>query len=56
MSCERALNLTNEKHFLKTIYANESLIMACLQFYRDLLSLTTFLRDHSNSEEVSYLS
>ena len=30
--------------------------MACLQIYRELLSLATFLRVHSNSEEVSYLS
>ena len=30
--------------------------MACLQIYRELLSLTTFLRVHSNSKEVSYLS
>ena len=30
--------------------------MACLQIYRELLSLTTFLQVHSNSEEVSYLS
>ena len=30
--------------------------MACLQIYRELLSITTFLRVHSNSKEVSYLS
>ena len=30
--------------------------MACLQIYRELLSLTTFLRVHSNSKEVSCLS
>ena len=30
--------------------------MACLQIYQELLSLTTFFRVHSNSEEVSYLS
>ena len=30
--------------------------MACLQNYRELLSLATFLRVHSNSKEVSYLS
>ena len=29
--------------------------IACLQIYRELLLLTTFLRVHSNSEEVSYL-
>ena len=30
--------------------------MAFLQIYRELLSLTTFLRVHWNSKEVSYLS
>ena len=30
--------------------------MACLQIYRELLWLATFLRVHSNSEEVSYPS
>ena len=30
--------------------------MACLQIYRELLFLTTFLRVHSNSKEVSCLS
>ena len=30
--------------------------LACLQVYRELLSLVTFLRVHSNSEKVSYLS
>ena len=30
--------------------------MACLQMYRELLSLKTFLRVHSNLKEVSYLS
>ena len=29
--------------------------MACLQIHGELLSVTTFLRVHSNSEEVSYL-
>ena len=32
------------------------MIMACLQIYRELLSLVTFLRVHSNSNKVSYLS
>ena len=31
------------------------MIKACLQIYRELLSLVTFLRVHSNSKEVSYL-
>ena len=30
--------------------------MACLQIYWELLSLATFFRVYSNSEEVSYLS
>ena len=30
--------------------------MSCLQIYRQLLSLATFLGVHSNSKEVSYLS
>ena len=30
--------------------------MTCLQIYRELLSLPTFLGVHSNSKEVSYLS
>ena len=30
--------------------------MACLQMYRELLLLATFLRVHSNSKEVSYFS
>ena len=30
--------------------------MACLQIYREWLSLATFLRLHSNSKEASYLS
>ena len=30
--------------------------MACLQIYRELLSIATFLRVHSNSKEVSCLS
>ena len=32
------------------------MIMACLQIYRELSNLPTFLRVHSNSKEVSYLS
>ena len=34
----------------------KNVTMACLQIYRQLLSLATFFRVHSNSEEVSYLS
>ena len=47
--------MTNEKHFLNAL-ANESSNMACLQIYRILSSLATFLSVHSNLEEVSYLS
>ena len=32
------------------------MILTCLQIYRELLSLMTFLRVYSNSREVSYLS
>ena len=44
------------KNIFWKLKANESLIMACLQIYRELLSLTTFLRVHSNWKEVSCLS
>ena len=54
MSCEHALNVDQWKTFSENY--NESLLMACLQIYRELLLLTTFLRVHSNSKEVSYLS
>ena len=47
--------MTNEKHFPKT-KSQWEFNVACLQIYRELLSLTTFLRVHSNSKEVSYLS
>ena len=43
------------KNTFRKLSANESLIMACLQTYRELLSLAPFLRIHSNSKEVSYL-
>ena len=46
--------LTNESIFRK-LYANDSLIMACLQIYRELLWLVTFLRVYLNSKEISYL-
>ena len=44
------------KIILWNLWANESLIMVCLQVYWELLSRATFLQVHSNSEEVSYLS
>ena len=44
------------KNIFRKLWTNQSLIMACLQIYRELLSLVTSLWVHSNSEEVSYLS
>ena len=44
------------KNIFRKLKANESLIMVCLQIYRELSNLPTFLRVHSNSKEVSYLS
>ena len=44
------------KNIFRELWTNESLIMACLQIYQELLSLATFLRVHSNSKEVPYLS
>ena len=38
------------KSIFRKLSANESLIMACLQVYRGLLSLVTFLRVHLNSK------
>ena len=43
------------KNIFRKLLSNESLIMVCLQIYRELLLLVTFLRVHSNSKEVSYL-
>ena len=40
---------------MKNISRN-SLIMACLQIYRELLLPEIFLRVYSNSKEVSYFS
>ena len=44
------------KNIFRKLWANESLITVCLQIYQELLSLTTFLRVHSNSKEVSCFS
>ena len=44
------------KNIFWKIKANGSLILACLHIYRKLLTLLTFLRVHSNSKVVSYLS
>ena len=44
------------KNIFRKQSANESLIMGCLQIYREYLSLVTFLRVHSNSKEITYLT
>ena len=44
------------KNISQKLQANENLIMSCLQIYRELLSLATFLRVYPNTKEVSYLS
>ena len=44
------------KNIFWKLEVNESLIMSCLQIYQETLLLATFLRAHSNSKEVSYLS
>ena len=56
MSCERALNFDQWKSFFQKLQATKSLIMACLQIYREQLLFATFHRVYSNSKEVSYLS
>ena len=43
------------KNIFRKIQANRSLAMAW-EIYRELLPLATYLRVHSNSKEVSYLS
>ena len=50
MSCGRALNFDQWKTFSE----NYKPIMGSLQIYREVLSLATFLRVHSNSKDVSY--
>ena len=54
MSCERALNFDQWKIFSENYKPMR--VWLCLQIYRELLSLATFLSVHSNSEEVSDLS
>ena len=44
------------KNIFWKLWANENLILVCLQVYRESLSLVTFLQVYSNSKEVSYLS
>ena len=40
----------------RKLWTKKSLIMACLRIYQELLPLVTFLRNHPNSKEVSYVS
>ena len=44
------------KNLFRQLWGIQSLIVAWLQIYRELLWLATFFRVHSNSKEVSYLS
>ena len=44
------------KTFSENYKPMEVWFLVCLQVYQELLSLVTFLRVHSNSEKVSYLS
>ena len=44
------------KKIFRKLKANESLVMTCLQAYRESLSPAIFLRVHANSKEISYLS
>ena len=55
MSCERALNLTNEKHFPKTISQWEFNYGLFTNLLRIIIP-QDFSRVYSKSKEVSYLS
>ena len=54
--CERALNFDQWKAFSKNYEPRRVWLWLCLQIYRELLLLVTFLRVHSNSKEVSSLN
>ena len=56
MSCERALNFDQWKTFSENFKPMRVRLWLVYKFYRELLSLATFLRVHSNWKEVSYLS
>ena len=56
MSCERALNFDQWKTFPENYKPMRVWLWLVYKIYRELLSLATFLRVHSNSKEVSYLS
>ena len=55
MSCEHALNLDQWKTFSENNNPMRVWLWLVYKIYRELLSLATFLRVHSNSKEVSYL-
>ena len=56
MSCERALNFNQWKTFYENYKPMTVWLWFVYKVYRELLSFATFLRVHSNSKEVSYLS
>ena len=56
MSYERGLNFDQWKTFSENYKPMRVWLWLFYKIYRELLSLATFLRVHSNSEEVSYLS
>ena len=56
MSCERALNFDQWKTFSENYKPMRVWLWLVYKIYRELLSLTTFFRVHSNSKKVSYLS
>ena len=56
MSCERAWNFDQWKTFSKNYKSMRVWLWLAYKIYRELLSLATFLRVHSDLKEVSYLS
>ena len=56
MSCERALNFDQWKTFSENYKPMRVWLWLVYKISRELLSLATFLRLHSNSKEVPYLS
>ena len=61
----KTIKSSRKKYFIRTCFKFWPMInifrkllfsfMACLQIYRESLSLATFLQGHSSSKEVSYL-
>ena len=56
MSCDRALNFDQWKIFSENYKPMRVWLWFVCKFTENHLSLATFLRVHSNSKEVSYLS